>query len=970
MKWRDVVLACSFIAPAIFANAQNSVGIGVSNPNKHAVLELISPGNNQGLLIPKLTTAQRTASSFTGGLSAKENGLMVFDSDQKKFYYWDSSAWKEIGTGGGTFQSGEGITISGTTISTIPQGLEIDGSTLVITGNPSAVPINLSDLNIPQDLNLTGSTLKITNNPSATAIDLSTVNVPQDLELTGSTLKITNNPSATPINLGSLGSNTDDQTLTYDGATGGLTISRISGGPQTVTIPTSTPPSGAAAGDLTGNYPNPTVANNAITSAKILDGSVSSGDITDLTIVNGDISATAGIVVTKLAAGTAGQVLTTVGTTPTWTTAPTASGAAGGDLTGTYPNPDIAANAVTTAEILDGSVSSGDITDLTIVNGDISATAGIVVTKLAAGTAGQVLTTVGTTPTWTTAPTASGAAGGDLTGTYPNPDIAANAVTTAEILDGTVSSGDITDLTIVNGDISATAGIVVTKLAAGTAGQVLTTVGTTPTWTTAPTASGAAGGDLTGTYPNPDIAANAVTTAEILDGTVSSADITDNSVSTTDILDNTVSTTDITDNTITNSDIAAGAGIVVSKIAPSGTPGQVLTTVGATTQWANAPAPSGAAGGDLTGTYPNPDIATGAVTTAEIANLTIADADISTTAAVAVSKLAAGSNGQILQTSGTTVVWGAPGASVLISAPGTANLFAGSPMAGLGATGTRTDNVFYGPNAGSTATTGAWNVAMGSQAGQNMTQGTLNTIIGWQAGLGNATSSYNGNTFLGAEAGRAVTGGPNTFVGEKAGRVVTTGTENVFMGNSAGLAVTTGGRNTIIGYQANVVGSNTQNSIAIGYQTVVDDNNKIRLGNSSIGVIEGNVGFTAASDRRLKENIRPIDTGLDLIMKLKPVQYTMKNLSDKRTNWGFIAQDIQAIVGETNAVLTIAGNKEKTLGLRYSDFVAPLVKAVQEQQDQITDLNAKLSESEKKVEMLMAEIELIKKAVGLKASNK
>jgi hypothetical protein len=58
----------------------------------------------------------------------------------------------------------------------------------------------------------------------------------------------------------------------------------------------------------------------------------------------------------------------------------------------------------------------------------------------------------------------------------------------------------------------------------------------------------------------------------------------------------------------------------------------------------------------------------------------------------------------------------------------------------------------------------------------------------------------------------------------------------------------------------------------------------------------------------------------------------MKNQEDAKMNCGFIAQDIEALVGTTNAVLTIGGDKDRYLGLRYTDFIAPIVKAMQEQQ--------------------------------------
>ncbi len=105
------------------AEAQTVIGMGTEQPNPNAVLELVPENGNQGFLAPRLTTAQRQASSFTGKLTRSDNGLLVFDVDQGRFYYWFNGEWR-AGTSGGSEGGSPGV--SGTTWytgTTAPSGI-------------------------------------------------------------------------------------------------------------------------------------------------------------------------------------------------------------------------------------------------------------------------------------------------------------------------------------------------------------------------------------------------------------------------------------------------------------------------------------------------------------------------------------------------------------------------------------------------------------------------------------------------------------------------------------------------------------------------------------------------------------------------------------------------------------------------------------------------------------------------------
>lgn len=86
-----------------------------------------------------------------------------------------------------------------------------------------------------------------------------------------------------------------------------------------------------------------------------------------------------------------------------------------------------------------------------------------------------------------------------------------------------------------------------------------------------------------------------------------------------------------------------------------GANGEVLTadsTQPTGVKWASGGTPGGTAGGALSGTYPNPSIGTGVVTSANIADGTIVDADIASNAAISASKIA----GTVLTQAGPTAL--------------------------------------------------------------------------------------------------------------------------------------------------------------------------------------------------------------------------------------------------------------------------------------------------------------------------
>ncbi|MBN9351374.1 MAG: tail fiber domain-containing protein [Chitinophagaceae bacterium] len=271
-------------------------------------------------------------------------------------------------------------------------------------------------------------------------------------------------------------------------------------------------------------------------------------------------------------------------------------------------------------------------------------------------------------------------------------------------------------------------------------------------------------------------------------------------------------------------------------------------------------------------------------------------------------------------------------------------------------------NSFWGYLAGNSNTTGSDNTANGFYALHNNTDGSANTANGGQALYANTTGFENTANGFGALYYNT-TGTNNTANGFSVLNSNTEGLNNTAIGAQSLYTNTTGSGNTALGYGADVSDGGLFNATAIGSGAIVNASNKIRLGNTAVTVIEGQVAYSFPSDARFKYNIKNNVPGLDFITRLKPVTYYFDTeklahytktgvisnsnvhhasyTGPRQLHTGFLAQDVEKIAKELGYDfdgIHAPDNDHDHYSLAYSQFIMPLVKAVQQQQNMIKDL--------------------------------
>ena len=208
------------------------------------------------------------------------------------------------------------------------------------------------------------------------------------------------------------------------------------------------------------------------------------------------------------------------------------------------------------------------------------------------------------------------------------------------------------------------------------------------------------------------------------------------------------------------------------------------------------------------------------------------------------------------------------------------------------------------------------------------------------------TYTYNGTSFLSGTsviASDAINIYNDVGAGNELGFFVESGT--LLLGNrngGNGTKITIDDVNeqitigTLNGSDALTILKNGQTGVGIDNFETNTNGNIFQVGDGGtniIGYVDSGTGaWVAVSDARQKHNITDIGYGLDILNKLHPVSFDY-NRNNEHTI-GFLAQEVKDIIPEA-----VFGTEEKGYGMSYATLTPVVVKAIQEMDIKITDIN-------------------------------
>ena len=277
-------------------------------------------------------------------------------------------------------------------------------------------------------------------------------------------------------------------------------------------------------------------------------------------------------------------------------------------------------------------------------------------------------------------------------------------------------------------------------------------------------------------------------------------------------------------------------------------------------------------------------------------------------------------------------------------------------------------NALYNNNTGNSNTASGVNALVSNTFGSSNTASGVNALYNNYGGVLNTASGVNAlyNNY----------GHGNTAIGVNALYFNRFGANNIACGVNALVRNLEGNSNTAIGAYADVSAGNLNNATAIGSFAIVNASDKIRLGDSAVRVIEGEVAFTNISDKTKKENFQPVD-GEEVLGKIRGFTLSSWNFigHDPKVfrHYGPMAQDFFAAfgydgVGQIGSETTInAGDMAGILMIAVQALEKRTAEIKQKEAriaglaSQVEDLQAKLAS----FETVMARLEALEKRTNL-----